>query len=126
VTGAWGDFDLAVHVPVSENCGGVVEPLLAGVPVVASKVGGLPEVVFDGRTGMLVDPEDPETLALKIEEALDDLPRCREMARRGSRLVATMFDVRRTAKEIAAIYEFLNMNGALPGEFDSRSFVENG
>src|SRR5579862_630893 len=50
----WADFDCAIHVPVSENCGGVVEPLLAGVPTIAGDVGGLPEVVMHGVTGIMV------------------------------------------------------------------------
>src|ERR1035437_450540 len=50
----WPDFDVAVHVPTSENCGGVVEPLLATVPTIAGRVGGLPDVVIDGLPGTLV------------------------------------------------------------------------
>src|SRR6202167_1200364 len=49
----WPEFDCAMHVPISENCGGVVEPLVAGVPTIAGDVGGLPEVVMDGLTGTL-------------------------------------------------------------------------
>src|ERR1039458_8565691 len=45
---AWADFDVAVHVPLSENCGGVLEPLLAGIPTVAGLIGGLPELVIEG------------------------------------------------------------------------------
>ena len=51
VAQSWPDYDCAVHVPLSENCGGVVEPLLAGVPTIAGNVGGLPEVVHHHRTG---------------------------------------------------------------------------
>ncbi|MFN8945757.1 MAG: glycosyltransferase family 4 protein, partial [Pseudobdellovibrionaceae bacterium] len=56
----WRDFDLAIHVPRSENCGGVVEPLLVRVPVIAANIGGLPEVIEDGKTGYLVPTRNPK------------------------------------------------------------------
>jgi len=124
VSGAWSDFDLAVHVPISENCGGVIEPLLAGVPVIAASVGGLPEVVLDGFTGKLVSPNDVSALASAIESSLDDLAAQRGLARRGSRLVETMFDVSRSAGEIAAIYDFVSGKGSRPSSFNSRAFAE--
>jgi len=125
VPGAWSDFDLAVHVPSSENCGGVVEPLLAGVPVIAARVGGLPEVVIEGLTGQLVAPGDVAALAAAIEAALDRIEDHRAMAHRGSRLVATMFDVARTAGEVAAIYLCIAGSGPRPQPFDPRAFAES-
>lgn len=124
VPGAWSDFDLAVHVPISENCGGVVEPLQAGVPVIAARVGGLPEVILDGVTGQLVEPRNVPALAAAIESALDRLEEHRIMARRGSLLVATMFDSARTAGEVAAVYACLAEGGLRPKSFDPISFVK--
>jgi len=48
----------------------IVEALASGVPVVASSVGGIPEIVADGRNGILVPPGDPERLAAALVEAL--------------------------------------------------------
>jgi glycosyltransferase involved in cell wall biosynthesis len=45
----------------------VLEAMAAGLPVVASRVGGVPEVVLDGRTGVLVRPSDPDVLAAALE-----------------------------------------------------------
>ena len=123
VSAAWKDFDLAVHVPSSENCGGVVEPLQAGVPVIAARVGGLPEVVFDGVTGQLVSPGDVEALARAISGALNQLGMMREGAVRGAALVTTMFDVARTAKEVADVYDHVSSGAPRPRHFDSRAFV---
>ena len=123
VSCAWSDFDLAVHVPSSENCGGVVEPLLAGVPVIASRVGGLPEVVLDGVTGKLVAAGNVDELATAIDDALSQLDDLRAQALRGSNLVATMFDAARTASEVAAIYEHIMCGGRRPLSFDSRAFA---
>ena len=121
---AWKDFDLAVHVPLSENCGGVIEPLNAGVPVIASAIGGLPEVVIDGCTGMLVPPRRPRVLARTVLNALDHRKQCLEMATAGKRLVDTMFDVERTAREVYHIYRHvLDSNHPAPEPFDSMNFV---
>lgn len=123
VQGAWADFDLAVHVPSSENCGGVVEPLLAGVPVIASRTGGLPEVVVDGVTGILVESGNVDQLALVMLKALDQLDKYRKVGECGRRLVTRMFDVCRTAEEIREIYTHLLQGEKAPEPFDSRAFA---
>jgi glycosyltransferase involved in cell wall biosynthesis len=50
----------------------VAEALACGRPVVASAVGGIPEIVEDGRSGVLVAPDDPEALARAVSRLLDD------------------------------------------------------
>lgn len=120
----WADFDCAVHVPVSENCGGVVEPLAYGVPIVASRVGGLPEVVLDGVTGWMVQPDDPAGLAETILEVLANPSEARRRARLGRELVRTMFDVDRAALEIAQIYQaVVDGRSPAPPPFSSAVFV---
>ena len=121
----WPDFDCAVHVPLSENCGGVVEPLLAGVPTIAGSVGGLPEVIVDGATGRLVSTRKPRELAAAILGVLGDLARFRIMAETGRRLVRHMFDIRRTAAEVHQVYRHvLCPSEPAPVAFDSRQFLE--
>ena len=107
VIDAWPQFDLAVHVPISENCGGVDEALSAGVPVIASSVGGLPEVVVDGVTGFLVPPRRPDLLAERIRQVLSNPAQARETAVRGCARVQSMFNVERTAREVYDIYQFV-------------------
>ncbi len=122
---AWRDFDLAVHVPLSENCGGVVEPLLAGRPVVASNVGGIPEVVVPGQTGWLVPPRCAETLARVILTVLGRREEASVLAERGRQLVKRMFDVERTGREVLEIYQhILDRNKPSPPEFNSLAFLE--
>lgn len=122
---AWRDIDLAVHVPLSENCGGVIEPLHFGVPVIASAVGGIPEVIIADRTGWLVPPRNPDLLATAILRALSNLDAGRHMASTGKRLVDTMFDVERTAREVLDIYRHvLDRDCPPPVPFDAHRFLE--
>ena len=125
VAQSWPDFDCAVHVPLSENCGGVLEPLLAGVPVVASSVGGIPEVVIEGVTGRLVPVHSPKTLARVVLEVLADLDRHRQMALTGRALVKNMFDVNRTGREVYGVYRHILHGAVRPWEFDSRAYIRH-
>lgn len=105
VPAVYADLDLAVHPSLSENCGGAVESLAAACPTVATSVGGLPDVVIDGETGWLVPPRDPRHLAETMLEALGDRDEARRRAAAGQALVRRLFDVERTGREIASIYE---------------------
>ena len=69
----------------------VYEALGHGVPVIGSRRGGIPEVVQDGVTGLLFDPEDPGALGRALHSLCDE-PRRREMAARGPSSVAHLLD----------------------------------
>ena len=60
-------------------------------PVVASRVGGIPDVVKDGLTGLLVPPEDPKALAEAIDQILDDPETAARMAEQGRKLAREHF-----------------------------------
>ena len=79
---------------------GVLEAMVCGVPVVATNVSSLPELVADGETGVLVPPDDPAALARGIERALSD-PRLGEAGRERAR---REFSVARMADRTAALY----------------------
>jgi glycosyltransferase involved in cell wall biosynthesis len=81
----------------------LVEALAAGVPAVATAVGGIPEVVTDGREGLLVPPGLPDALAAGWDRLLsDDQLRRRMSAAALERSLA--FDVRRAVRRIEQIY----------------------
>lgn len=122
---AWADFDLVVHTPISENCGGIHEAMIAGVPVITAQVGGLPELVIDGVTGTTVPNHRPELLAKEILAATRDLQRRQIMAKNGQTLVKRMFDVKRTAKEVKDIYlHVLNQTSPRPIPFDAEAAIQ--
>ncbi len=81
------------------------EALACGTPVVATTAGALREIVDDGVSGRLVPPADVQALAEAIETLLEDPERCRAMGEAGARRVRERFSWRRTAEEIAALYE---------------------
>jgi glycosyltransferase involved in cell wall biosynthesis len=100
-------MDVAVQCSLSENYGGTIEALLLERPTVATRVGGMPETVRDGETGLLVPPGDPAALAAAICRMLDDPDRARRMAQAGRALMLERFTLDRTASSIAAMYDEL-------------------
>jgi len=68
-----------------------LEAMACGTPVVASRVGGIPEVVADGETGWLVEPGDSAALAQALRAALADPERARRMGEAGRRRVEAHF-----------------------------------
>lgn len=92
----------------SEGLGLVLlEAMAAGRPVVASRVGGIPEVVLDGETGLLVPPEDPGALADAIRRLLEDPSLAQRLGEAGRRRVEAVFSAERMAEQTAALYEEL-------------------
>ncbi|MDR7415124.1 MAG: glycosyltransferase family 4 protein [Armatimonadota bacterium] len=83
----------------------VLEALSCGVPVVASAVGGIPEIVADGKAGFLVPPGDPEQLAEAIGALLLDPDRRREMGRMGRERVLQEYTPPRAAARTLEAYE---------------------
>ncbi|MGW2646873.1 glycogen synthase [Streptomyces sp. NPDC001393] len=84
-----------------------LEAMACGTPVVASRVGGIPEVVADGRTGVLVDvDEEFETrLAHALDSVLGDPEAARRMGEAGRERAASEFGWDTVARRTAALYE---------------------
>jgi len=83
----------------------VLEALAHEVPVVATAVSGLPEVIVPGETGWLVPPQDPQALAGAILAALKDPAEGRRRAQAGRDLVAREFDSRQNYARLQACFE---------------------
>jgi glycogen synthase len=81
-----------------------LEAMACGTPVVASRVGGIPEVVVDGETGWLVPPGDPAVLARTLRDALAHPARARRMGEAGRRRVEAHFSWDRIAERTLAVY----------------------
>jgi len=86
----------------------LMEALASRLPVVATRLSGIPELVEDGVTGLLVEPGDSVALAQALRRLLDDRERDggrlgRRLAAAGRRRVEERFDVRDTAARLAAV-----------------------
>jgi len=84
-----------------------LEAMACETAVVASAVGGIPEVVEDGVTGLLVPPADPEALATAVNELVADPERARQMGVAGRRRAVEQFSWRAVAERTAELYEQL-------------------
>jgi glycosyltransferase involved in cell wall biosynthesis len=101
----FGDLDLFA-MPSHREAYGVaaLEAAAAGVPVVASRVGGIPEVVADGESGLLVPPGDAAALADALAALARDPGRRRQMGAAGRCLVRERHDRSRAVDRMLALY----------------------
>jgi len=83
----------------------ILEAMALSRPVVASAVGGIPEMVEDGLTGLLVIPHHPDQLAAAITRLLRDHPLADTLARAGHDLVYDRFCVEQMVRSIETIYD---------------------
>jgi glycosyltransferase involved in cell wall biosynthesis len=83
----------------------ILEAMALSRPVVASNVGGIPEMVEDGRTGLLVPPHEPEALAAAITRLLVDHPLADMLARAGHDLVHERFCLEMMVRSIEDLYD---------------------
>lgn len=78
----------------------LMEAMASGLPVVSTRVSGIPELVEDGVTGLLAEPAHPASLAACIERLLADKPLAAALAARARRHVEQEFDVQKEAKKL--------------------------
>ena len=84
----------------------VLEAGSHGLPVVATRSGGHPEMVQDGVTGLLVPPDDPKALAQALERLLDESLRA-SLGERARRHISSNFTVKAMAEKYVAAIEFV-------------------
>lgn len=113
-------FDLFVQPSLHEGLpNAVLEAMAAGLPVVATAVGGTPEVVVDGVTGILVPPRDPDALAEAIACLLRDPDLRCKMGQMGQERVAQSFTVERMVEQTERLYgRLLVEKGIAPDEVE--------
>ncbi len=83
----------------------VIEAFAAQLPVVATSVGGVPEIVIHDETGWLVEPESPEALARGIEALARSPEECRLLAQAGRHLYETQLTDRSMVEQTLAVYQ---------------------
>jgi alpha-maltose-1-phosphate synthase len=95
-----------------------LEAMACGTAVVASDVGGIPEVVADGRTGLLTPPGDPEALASALNALIADPARAAAMGEAGRERAVTEFSWTTIAAQTARLYASLVPRGAADDDRD--------
>ncbi len=96
---------LLLHAPRNEAFGLVlIQAMAAGIPVVASRVGGIPDIVIDGEVGLLVAPEDPASAAAAVTRLLSDDPLRQRLADGALARARSAYDAALYAERHRAIY----------------------
>lgn len=85
----------------------LIEALRYRKPVIGSEVGGIPDIVEDGVSGLLVPPGDPEALAQALRRVLVDPALARRLGEEGFRYVARKFNWERIADQVTTLYRSL-------------------
>jgi glycosyltransferase involved in cell wall biosynthesis len=85
----------------------ILEAMAAGLPVIGTRTGGIPELVVDGETGLLVAPERPDELAAALDSLAESPERRAEMGRRGRERVQAHFSAEAIARRTVDLYEEL-------------------
>jgi glycosyltransferase involved in cell wall biosynthesis len=98
--------EIVVHPARWEGFGlALLEAMLAAKPVVASRVSSVPEIVSDGETGLLVEPDDPRALAAAVGSLLQDPERARRLGAAGLERARREFSVERMTSRTIDVYE---------------------
>jgi len=97
---------IAVTPSVYEGFGlPAAEAMACEVPVIVTRAGALPEVVGNGKSGILVPPQDPNALAKAIKALLEDETLQHRLSSEGRRRVTRHFTWEQTAKQVVDVYD---------------------
>jgi glycosyltransferase involved in cell wall biosynthesis len=99
-------FDVFVMSSVTEGLGSaVLEAMACARPVIGTRAGGIPEMVVDGETGLLVPPHDDAALAAAMVSLLRDPARAAALGAAGRRRVEREFSVEKMVEATVRVYE---------------------
>lgn len=99
-------MDIYVQPSLNEGMGrALIEAMAAGRPVVASRTGGIPAIVEDRKTGLLVPPGDPDALAAAIAELIEHPEWARALGRAARERIGEAFSVPAMVQAVEAVYD---------------------
>ena len=89
----------------------LVEAMASELPVVATRIGGMVEIVQEGETGCLVEKDDPEAIATAVIQLLDDEQLRTTMGQNGRQRVRELFDWKQITARLLSLYRGEHTNG---------------
>ncbi|HKY97209.1 MAG TPA: glycosyltransferase [Gemmatimonadaceae bacterium] len=108
VPSAMDKWDIVALPSLAEGLGiAALEAMARGIPVVATQVGGLSEIIVDGRTGFLVPPKDPQAMADRISQLAKDPALRAKLGNAARERAADLFSVERESQAIQSAYQSL-------------------
>lgn len=109
--------DVFLHPSIGEGFGiAVIEAMMAGRPVVVSRAGALPEIVANGKSGLLVEATDPRAWAEALSCLLTDRTFAAALAAEGAKTAAAKYSIERSAASYDAFYrEVVDSDRSVPG-----------
>jgi colanic acid/amylovoran biosynthesis glycosyltransferase len=81
----------------------IMEAMATGLPLVSTRIGGIPEMVVDSETGFLVQPGDVGTLASAIEKLINDHSLAQKLGQAGYERAQTLFSIEKNVRELCAL-----------------------
>ena len=82
----------------------IMEAMAAGVPVVSTQIGGIPEMVVENETGLLVSPNDPSALAGAIEKLLFDPALAKKFGQAGWERACALFSIEKNVRDLLRLF----------------------
>ena len=102
-------FDAYVCSSVKEGLSyTIIETMLNGLPIIATQVGGNPELIEDGETGFLIKPQDSSALADKIKEIMNNPDLQQELSTKARIKAQEEFNLEKMVKETKEVYNSLS------------------
>ncbi|MFH1583340.1 MAG: glycosyltransferase family 4 protein, partial [Candidatus Falkowbacteria bacterium] len=102
--------DVFIRPSLSEGLGNVfLEAMAAGVPIMGTKIGGIPDFLIDGETGLFCEVQNPKSIANKIELLLSNETLRQKLILNGKKLVAEKYNWNIIAKQMESIFEKLKI-----------------
>ncbi len=81
----------------------IMEAMATGLPVVSTRIGGIPEMVIDNETGFLVRPDDPVALADAIEKVINDRSLGQKLGQAGHGRAQKLFSIEKNVRDLCAL-----------------------
>jgi glycosyltransferase involved in cell wall biosynthesis len=85
----------------------LLQALAMGKPVVATRTGGIPEVIVPEETGLLAPPRDSQALGQAMSQLLQDAPLREKLSQQGQQMVASRYSLEQMADAVEAVYAWI-------------------